>query len=117
MKILLCLFSFSFAILLASCENEGSKDTQIQDSIKVQDSNINTSSMDSIPEREEIALEKLPEKIENKIKVNALLSTFSLKKAEKVLDGEEVYYDITFKDPDQQTVMASFDKMGNLIGQ
>ncbi|MDN3669797.1 hypothetical protein QWY93_10725 [Echinicola jeungdonensis] len=106
------LLSFSLFLFLVSCGDQSGETTENQH----QESSFGPSEVATAPEKA-VALDDLPQKIAAKINKNELLSTFTLKEITKVQGKNQAVYDLTFIDPDNQTVIASFDKSGNIIQQ
>lgn len=69
----------------------------------------------SILEREDITVNELPSNISQNLRKDDFFSSLDLVQATKIQEKSRTYYDLTFEDEENQTIMAAFDENGNIV--
>lgn len=119
MKKSMFLFGLPILLILFSCgpENrDNNEDMRDDDNLEVFDDEVNQSP--SNEERNEmvevqVTKDEIPAEISQKVERDVELSEMELDKAVKIIDENQTYYELTFKDGNNDLIEVTFDERGN----
>ncbi len=69
----------------------------------------------SVQSRKDITMKELPTSISKNLREDDFFSSLDLIHATRIQEKSRIYYDLTFEDEEDQTIMAAFDENGDFV--